>query len=103
MLNLDSETLALFSEPQDIKFWLRDLDFVLVEARVWVHSPKGVAPKGVSSRVFLNLRRMQEYGNLGFPSRKQLSFDFLNSFSFSRKEIFPWEHGNIWNWEAPSA
>jgi len=32
-----------------------------------VHSPEGVAPKGVSGRVFLNLRRMQEYGNLPSP------------------------------------
>jgi hypothetical protein len=28
----------------------------------------------------------------------ELSFLFLVSSLFSRKEIFPWEHGNITNW-----
>jgi hypothetical protein len=56
-----------------------------------VHSPEGVAPKGVSGRVFLNLRRMQEYRNL--PLSKQLSFDFLNSFRFVEKKYFHWNMG----------
>jgi hypothetical protein len=43
--------------------------------------------------VLSNLRRMHEYRNL--PLNKQLSFYFLASFPFCRKEIFPWECGNI--------
>jgi hypothetical protein len=39
-------------------------------------------------RVFSNLRRMHKYRNL--PFHKQLSFYFLASFPFHRKEIFPW-------------
>jgi hypothetical protein len=48
--------------------------------------------EAVSPRVFPNLRRTHEYENL--PLHKQLSFYFLASFLFHRKEIFPWEHGN---------
>jgi hypothetical protein len=55
----------------------------------------------MSPRVSLNLGRMHKYGNL--PLCKQLSFDFLTSFPFHRKEIFPWEHGNIENWGAGGA
>jgi hypothetical protein len=51
------------------------------------------APEGVSPRVFLNLRRMHEYSNV--PLHEQLSFDFLTSFPFHRKEMFALEHGNI--------
>jgi hypothetical protein len=36
---------------------------------------------------------MHEYWNL--PLRKQLSFNFLASFPFYKKEIISWEHGNI--------
>jgi hypothetical protein len=57
---------------------------------VQVHSPEGRALQGVSPREFPNLRRMHEYRNL--PLSKQLSFHFLASFPFCRKEIFPWEH-----------
>jgi hypothetical protein len=53
----------------------------------------------VSLRVFPNLRRTHEYRNL--PSHKQLSFYFLVSFSFRRKEIFPWDYGNIKLGELP--
>ncbi len=59
-------------------------------------STEGGAPKDVSSKVFPNLRRMHEYKNL--PLHKQLSFNFLTSLLFRRKEIFPWECGNISNW-----
>ncbi len=59
-------------------------------------SPEGGSLKDVSMRVFPNLRRTQEYRNL--PLWKQLCFYFLCSFSFHRKEIFPWECGNILNW-----
>jgi len=52
------------------------------------------APEGVSTRVFLNLRRMHEYETSPYTN-KQLAFDFLASFQFHRKEKFPWEHGNI--------
>jgi hypothetical protein len=55
---------------------------------VW--SPKGAAPKALSPRVFPNLRRTHKYWNL--PLWKQLSFNFLASFWFHKKEIFPWEH-----------
>jgi len=41
-------------------------------------------------RVFPNLRRMHKYRNR--PLSKHLSFDFLTSFPFCGKEIFPWEH-----------
>jgi hypothetical protein len=46
-------------------------------------------------RVFPNLRRTCEYRKLLL--HKQLSFDFLASFPFRRKEIFPWEYRNIEN------
>ncbi len=59
-----------------------------------VFSPKGGPPEGVSTRVFLNLRRMHEYETSPYAN-KQLAFDFLASFQFHRKEKFPWEHGNI--------
>ncbi len=62
-------------------------------------SPEGGPPKGMSRRVFPNLSRTHKYGNL--PFCKQLSFDFLASFPFCRKEIFLWERGNIWNWGTP--
>jgi len=57
-----------------------------------VHSPKGgeLGGRGMSLSVFLNLRGTHHYRNL--PVCKQLSFYFLLSFSFRRKEIFPWEH-----------
>jgi len=65
-------------------------------------SCRGGAPKGEpNARVFPNLRRMHKYRNR--PLSKQLSFDFLTSFPFCAKEIFPWEHGNIENWGAPPA
>jgi hypothetical protein len=53
----------------------------------------GGAPKGVSLRVFPNLKRMHEYKNL--PLHKQLSFYFFASFPFCKKDIFPWESGNV--------
>jgi len=53
------------------------------------------------ARVFPNLRRMHKYRNR--PLSKQLSFDFLTSFPFCGKEIFPWERGNIEKWGAPLA
>jgi len=62
--------------------------FVVGEVSVQMGSPKGVKP-----RVFPKLKRMHKYENL--PLHKQLSFDFLASFLFHKKEIFPWEHGNI--------
>jgi hypothetical protein len=61
-----------------------------------VHSPEGGAPKGVSTRVFSNLRRrMNEYGNR--PLHKQLSFYlflFISSLlsHFVEKKYF---HGNM--------
>jgi hypothetical protein len=58
---------------------------IVGEVPIQVHSPKGVC-----SKVFLNLKRMHEYRNL--PLCKQFSFYFLASFSFCRKETFPWEH-----------
>jgi hypothetical protein len=60
---------------------------------IQVHSPEGRALQGVSPRELPNLRRMHKYRNL--PLCKQLSFYFWASFPFCRKEIFPWEHGNI--------
>jgi len=51
-----------------------------------MHSPKEEALKGMSPRAFPNLKRTHECGNL--PSHKQLSFYFLSSFPFHRKEIF---------------
>jgi hypothetical protein len=56
---------------------------------------EGGVPEGIIPRVFLNLRRMHdEYRNLPFfPLCKQLSFDFLASFPFCRKEII--FHGNV--------
>jgi hypothetical protein len=64
---------------------------------------EGRSPKGVSLRVFLNLgRKATRVHNL--PLRKQLWFDFLNSFLFlKKKRIFQWERGNISNWGAPLA
>jgi len=57
-------------------------------------SPEGRALQGMMSpRVFPNLRRTHEYRNT--PLHKQLSFYFLHSFSFPKKEIIPletWEH-----------
>jgi hypothetical protein len=67
------------------------------EVPVRVCPPEGVrgnSIKGVSMRAFLNLKRTHEYRNL-LPFGKQLSFYFLSSFSFGRKEIFPWEHWDI--------
>ncbi len=72
---------------------------VVGEVLIWVCSLEGGPPKGVSPRVFPNLRRTHSYGNL--PLHKQLCFDFLTSFPVCRKEIFPWEHENIYNWGAP--
>jgi hypothetical protein len=40
----------------------------------------------MSPRVFPNLKRMHEYENL--PLHKGLSFDFLASFPFRRKEVY---------------
>jgi hypothetical protein len=39
------------------------VDFVVGEVPVQVHSLEGGTPEGLSSRVFLNLRRMHEYRN----------------------------------------
>jgi hypothetical protein len=61
-----------------------------VVGEVQVHSPEGGALEGVSLRGFPNLKRMNEYRNV--PLCKQLSLYFLPSFSFCRKEIFPWKH-----------
>jgi hypothetical protein len=47
------------------------------EVPILVHSLEGV-----NLRIFLNLRRMHEYGNL--PLCKQLYFDFLASFPFCK-------------------
>jgi hypothetical protein len=58
-----------------------------------VFSPKGGAPKGMSLRVFPNLKRMHKYWNLPLP--KQLSFYFLAFFPLLKKEISSWERGNI--------
>jgi hypothetical protein len=58
-----------------------------------VHSLDGGALEGMRPRVFPNFRRTHEYKTS--PSVKGLSFYFLPSFSFHRKEIFPWEHENI--------
>jgi hypothetical protein len=57
-----------------------------------VHSLEGAALKGVSPRFFPNLGRMHEYRNL--PLHKQLSFYFLTSFLFGKKNISigTWEH-----------
>jgi hypothetical protein len=63
---------------------------VVEKVLIWVRSPEGGALKGVSSWVFPNFRRMQEYWNLFL--RKQLSFYFLGFFPFHQKEIFLWEH-----------
>jgi hypothetical protein len=52
-----------------------------------------------NARVFPNLRRMHKYRNR--PLSKQLSFDFLTSFLFCGKQIFPWERGHIENWGVP--
>jgi hypothetical protein len=48
-------------------------------------------------RVFPNLKRTQEHASMGtsLPLCKQTLFCFLAFFSFLRKEIFSWEHGNI--------
>jgi hypothetical protein len=51
--------------------------------------------------VFPNLRRMHKYWNL--PLRKQVSFYLLASFPFREREIFPWEHGNKYNWGSSPA
>jgi hypothetical protein len=55
------------------------------------------APKGMSVRVFPNLRRTHEYRNLPVMQTNSLFYYyFLASFPFSRKEeAFQWEHGNI--------
>jgi hypothetical protein len=55
-------------------------------------SSEGGALEGVSPRVFPKPqeRRTHEYKKT--PLCTQLSFHFLPSFSFRRKEIFPWEH-----------
>ncbi len=82
-------------------FWILAIVYVYYvggEVLAPVRSHEGGSPKGVSRRVFPNLKRTHKYGNL--PVCKQLSFNFLTSFPFCRKEIFPWEHGNIWNWGA---
>jgi len=55
-----------------------------------VCSPKGGVPKGVSSREFLNLKKMHKYKNLLL--HKQFSFYFLVSFPFCKKKYF---HGNM--------
>jgi hypothetical protein len=55
-----------------------------------VCSPDGGALKGVSLMVFLYLRRTHEYKNL--PFRKQLSFNFLDSFLKRNISMGRWEH-----------
>jgi hypothetical protein len=63
------------------------------EVSVRLCSPERGALKGMIPRVFPNLRRKHKYKNLPLP--KQLSFYLLPSFSFHKKEILPWERGNI--------
>jgi hypothetical protein len=77
-------------------FWILAIVYVYYvggEVLAPVHSPEGGPPKGVSLRLFPNLKRTHKYGNL--PLCKQLSFDFFTSFPFCSKVIFPWERGNI--------
>jgi len=57
-------------------------------------------PKGTNPRVFLNLRR-EHTSTRTSPYINNPLLIFLASFPFHRKEIFPWEHGNISNWGAP--
>ncbi len=63
---------------------------------------EGELERGVSMRLFPNLRRTHEYNNLlPFCSKiNALLKNFLPSFSFGRKKKYfhgnmPWEHGNI--------
>jgi hypothetical protein len=67
--------------------------YLVGEVPVLVCSSEGGAPQGMSPKLFLNLRRTHECGNL--PLCKQLSFYLLASFLFGNKEMFPWECGNI--------
>ncbi len=80
----------------DTAFSVKSEYYVVGEVPIRVRSLEGGALEGVSLRLFGNLRGTHKYKNL--PLCKQLSFYFLASFSFRRKEIFPWEHGNIQNW-----
>jgi hypothetical protein len=79
----------------DVNFWGDWMNFMLWGMFLYecVLLRKGHL-KGVSTRVFLNLRRMHEC-ETSPSTNKQLAFDFIASFQFHRKEIFPWEHGNI--------
>jgi hypothetical protein len=60
-----------------------------------VGSLEGGALEGMSPRVFPNLRRTYKYRNTSPYISNSLCIDFLISFLFHRKKIFPWECGNI--------
>jgi hypothetical protein len=53
----------------------------------WV--PEGGPPEGVSLRVFLNLRRTHEYGNL--HTHKQLPF-YGNLGTHKNRRMSPWHN-----------
>jgi hypothetical protein len=59
---------------------------VVGEVPIRACSHEQEALESMSPRVFPNLKRMHEYENL--PLHKGLSFDFLASFPFRRKEVY---------------
>jgi hypothetical protein len=64
--------------------------YVVGEVLIQVCSPQGGVLEGMTPRMFLNLRRTYQYRKL--PLNNSL---FISSLLSHRKEIFPWERGNI--------